>query len=71
MFPNTPCWVQVATEDDPTYPDLFSRAIIVSKNEDHVEVAFENDEGLPTTYPPNVIFPTNQYDNNGVCPPQS
>jgi hypothetical protein len=28
MFPNTPCWVQVATEDSDTYPELFARAII-------------------------------------------
>lgn len=59
MFPNTPCWVQIATEDDPTYPDLFSRAIILSKTDDQVEVAFEKDEGLPISYSSKLLFPIN------------
>lgn len=46
MFPNSPCWVQVATEDNDTYPELFARATIENVDGANVTVRFERDEDL-------------------------
>lgn len=56
MNPGESCWVQIATEDSDTFPDLFARAKIESVDNQTVKVAYDKpQEGLPAEVSASVL----------------
>jgi hypothetical protein len=67
MLPDVPCWVQIATEDSDTFPDLFAPAKIIELKDTKLTVAYTKHEGLPSQVDTFQVFQQNIYEEaNGV-----
>lgn len=59
MLPGVECWVQIATEDSDTFPDLFAPATIVELNGTKLSVTYLKHEGLPGEVEVEKVFQKN------------